>query len=802
MAVEEKNKEKKLKLSSSKLTLKSPDKLKLSNVGSIQEGKFTVEVKRRRRASDEVKEVESSSDVGKNFEDGLTDSELSSRIDAIKQAEEDKLSKKEEEKEKEKEKSKNILESGEDKQKPKKEDIAESPVPLDVVDQEFDLEGNANKNKIKGSIKKEVDEEVKRPSPKVVENKRRSSGRITLSKVLYEEDRVRSFASIKRSREKAKRSKSDTKGFSKRFREVIVPDHISVQQLANRMAERSSDVIKQLSRMGIVVKQEELIDADTAEILIAEFGHKCIRIEEADIENILLDDDTKDIEENMLARPLVVTLMGHVDHGKTSLLDVIRNSDIALGEKGGITQHIGAYQITTNKNNKITFIDTPGHEAFTEMRKRGAIATDIVVLVVAADDGVMEQTREAINHAKAAEVTIVVAINKVDKPTSDVKKVKESLLECDLVLEEYGGNILSVEVSAKENINIDVLLETLLLQAEVMELRANPNRKAFGVVIESSVDKQKGPLSTVLVKKGTLRVGDIIVSGHSWGKVRAMSDSEGNRVTEALPSFPVSIIGLDSVPEAGSQVSVVNIEKEARDICDYRIKLSRSIKAAKEKKSSIDELFEKISSNILSELPIVIKADTQGSLEAIVSGLEKIGTDEVSVKFLHTGVGGITTSDIVLAKASEALVIGFNVRPENSAKEKAFAESLDIKLYSIIYDLINDMKALLSGMLKPIIKENYMGSSEVREVFNLSKGYRVAGCYVRDGIIKKTCSVRLIRDNIVIYQGKLRALKRFKNDVKEVSNSFECGISFENYEDIKVGDVIEAFEIVEENRVL
>lgn len=809
----EESKDKKLKLSSSKLTLKTTGKVKLPSSGfpSGRDGRITVEVKRRRRSSGKESEIpENNADIENenNLEDlGLTQSELNNRINLIKKSEESKELKKQEDLLRKQEKADSAEDVADDDAldeiKPEDPLKTEDSGLNEYLDPDFPLEENASKSKGKSAVSNDSEkEDVKRVPPKVAENKRRSGGRITLSKVLYEEERVRSFASIKRSREKAKRSKDDDTKQSKRVREVVVPAIITVQNLSNRMAERVNDVVKSLGKMGIKTSAESKIEGDVAEILVSEFGHKPIRVNDSSIENLLLVDDVKDTEENMQPRPLIVTLMGHVDHGKTSLLDIIRSSDVADHEKGGITQHIGAYQITTKAGKKITFLDTPGHEAFTEMRKRGAVATDVVILVVAADDGIMEQTREAINHAKAAKVPIVVAINKIDKPAADIKKVKSSLLDCEMVLEEFGGDVLSVGVSAKENMNIDKLLDTLLLQAEMMEIKANPNRKAFGVIIESLVDKKKGPVSTVLVKKGTLKIGNILVAGNSWGKVRAMTDSEGNRVQEAPPSFPVSITGLNGVPDAGSKVSVVDIEKEARDICTYRMNLSKNIKIAKEKRTSIDEFFDKLSENKISEFPIIIKADTNGSLEAIVSGLEKIGTNEVSVQFLHKGVGGITSSDVILAKASDALVIGFNVRAENKAKELSVSEKLDIKLYSVIYDLINDMKAFLSGLLKPAIKENYNGTAEVRDVFGLSKGYKVAGCYVRDGVIKKSSSVRLIRDNIVIYQGKLKSLRRFKNDVKEVNNNYECGIAFENYEDIKIGDMIEAFEFIEEKRFL
>ena len=505
----------------------------------------------------------------------------------------------------------------------------------------------------------------------------------------------------------------------------------------------------------------------------------------------------------MERRAPVVTFMGHVDHGKTSLLDAIRKAQVASGEAGGITQHIGAYQVKTADGEKITFLDTPGHEAFTAMRKRGANVTDVVVLVVAADDGIMAQTREAINHAKAAEVPIIVAINKIDKPGANPMAIKNALLEFGLVSEDLGGDLLVVEVSAKARTNIDKLLESILLQAEILNLQANPNRKAKGIVVEASVDKNKGALATILVQNGTLRIGDIIVAGTCWGKVKAMLDAEGHMIHIAGPSVPAQVLGLEGAPEAGSETAVVASEKQAREITEYRLKLSRDLKSTAKRKGSIEDLFKIAKDGGRKELNILIKGDVQGSVEAIVASLDKLATEEVAARILHYAVGGITTSDITLAAASNAIILGFNVRADSASKDLAAREGADIRYYSIIYDLIDDIKAIMGGMLSPARREQYLGTAEIREVFSLpKKSAKIAGCFVTDGVIRRGAGVRLLRDNVVIYQGTLKTLRRFKDDVKEVGNNFECGISFENYDEIKVGDNIEAFEVFEEKRSL
>ena len=649
-----------------------------------------------------------------------------------------------------------------------------------------------------------VEKEEKKIFKTSADTNKRRSGKLTITQALSGggEERIRSLASVKRARAKAKRSSNEAVAKEKRYREVTVPEVITVQELANRMAERVVDITKSLMKMGMMVTANQTIDADTAELVIEEFGHTIKRVTDADVEDILFSVAEESID-NLQERAPIVTFMGHVDHGKTSLLDKIRETRVTAGEAGGITQHIGAYQVNTEQGDKITFLDTPGHEAFTAMRQRGANATDIVVLVVAADDGIMAQTVEAINHAKAADVPIIVAINKIDKPDANAQSVRTSLLEHDLVTEDMGGEILSVEVSAKSGKNIDILLETILMQSELLELRANPNRKASGVVVEAKVDKNKGVISTFLVQKGSLKIGDIVIVGEAYGKVRAMKNAEGKKVDKAAPSLPVEVLGLDVAPEAGVEFHVVDSEKQAREIKEYRQKRARDLKATmQQKRGTLEDLFLKSKDNGKKELPILIKGDVQGSVEAIIGSLDKLETEEVSVKVLHKAVGGISTSDITLASASNAMILGFNVRADSSAKTLADQEGADIRYYSIIYDLIDDVKTILGGMLPPLIREQHIGNAEIRDVFNITKSGKVAGCYVTEGVIKRGSGVRLLRDNVVIHEGKLKTLKRFKDDAKEVATNFECGMAFEKYEDIKVGDIIEAFEVIEEKRSL
>ncbi|MCE2991501.1 MAG: translation initiation factor IF-2 [Candidatus Jidaibacter sp.] len=614
--------------------------------------------------------------------------------------------------------------------------------------------------------------------------------------------RRRSLASIRRAREKAKRKMmGDSRPTEKIIREVMIPDFIVVQELANRMAEKTSDVIKALMKLGMIVTMNQSIDADTAELVISEFGHKIKRVTETELEAALMQ-KVEDLEGDELPRAPVVTIMGHVDHGKTSLLDALRNTDVAAGEAGGITQHIGAYQVHLENGAMITFLDTPGHEAFTAMRMRGAKVTDIVVLVVAADDGIMQQTIEAISHAKAAQVPIIVAINKIDKPEANPDRVKQELLQHGIVPEEMGGDAIVVEVSAKQKINLDKLEELILLQAEMLSFKANPNRLAEGAVIEAKVDKGRGPIATLLVQKGTIKVGDIVVAGTSWGKIRALINDKAKNIQSAGPSTPIEILGLEQAPVAGDEFTVVPNEKTARDLAALRMQREKQKKHAASKPASLDIMFKRANENGIKELPVIIKGDVQGSVEAIVNSLQKLGTEEVSVKVLHNAVGGITESDVTLATASNAIIMGFNVRANQQAREMARTNGVDLRYYSIIYNLVDDIKAAMGGMLSPIVKETIIGYVEIRDVFNLTKFGKVAGCYVTEGHVRRAASARIIRDNVVVYDGKLKALKRFKEDIKEVGVGFECGLSFENYEDIKVGDKIEIYETTEQVRTL
>lgn len=577
------------------------------------------------------------------------------------------------------------------------------------------------------------------------------------------------------------------------IKEVIIPEIITVQELANRMAEKSADVIKKLMSLGVMATINQPIDADTAQIVVEELGHKFKRVADSDVEEAIKG--AEDTPDQMLPRAPVVTVMGHVDHGKTSLLDALRETNVAAREAGGITQHIGAYQIVTPKGDKITFIDTPGHEAFSEMRARGAKVTDIVVLVVAANDGIMPQTIEAIRHAQAAEVPIVVAINKIDLPGADPMKVKTALLQHGIAVEELGGESLCAEVSAKKRINIDKLLEAILLQAEILDLKANPNRTADGTVIEAKMEKGRGSVATVLVQRGTLKVGDICIAGKEWGRVRAMFNEMGHKVQEAGPATPVEVLGLQGTPAAGDDFTVVADENQAREVTNYRIRKERDAKLVKSAKSAMEQMLDKIKSGEIKHLPVIIKADVQGSIEAIEGTLNKLSNDEVSVQILHSAVGPISESDITLAKASNAFVIGFNVRAIPQARDMARRDGVDIRYYSIIYDVADDVKKGLEGMLSPELKEKILGYAEIRNVFNITGVGKVAGCMVTEGLVKRGAKVRLLRDNVVIHDGNLGQLKRFKEDVKEVKEGYECGMSFENYNDIQVGDFIECYEI-------
>ncbi len=641
---------------------------------------------------------------------------------------------------------------------------------------------------------------VKRPK---VNEERRKGGKINVAAFTGSDDdddgwgqrRGRSLASIRRAREKERMKHAEAlKTAEKIMRDVTIPETITVQELANRMAERAATVVKTLMNMGVMATITQTIDADTAELVAEELGHKVTRVAESDVEDILKTAEDK--EEDKLPRAPVVTVMGHVDHGKTSLLDALRSTHVASGEAGGITQHIGAYQVTMPSGQKVTFIDTPGHEAFTAMRARGAKITDIVILVVAANDGVMPQTIEAINHAKAAGVPMVVAINKIDVPGAHPDKVKMELLNHEVVVESLGGDVLSVDVSAKQRTNLDKLVEAVLLQAEVLDLKANPNRSAEGVVVESKMEKGRGPVATVLVSRGTLKIGDIFVVGQEWGRVRSLLNDQGQRVKEALPATPVEVVGLQGVPAAGDELTVVEDEAKAREISGYRQRKAREAMTVKRASgSTMEQMFAQIKAGETKEFPVIVKGDVQGSVEALQGTLAKIANDEVRIRVLHAAVGSINETDVALARASNATIIGFNVRANPQARENAKRDNVDIRYYSIIYDVANDMKKAVEGLLTPEEKEKILGYAEVRQVIHVSKVGNVAGCMVTEGLVKRGAKVRLLRDNVVIHEGELSQLKRFKDDVKEVKSGFECGMSFANYDDIKVGDTIECFEI-------
>ncbi|MEW5704081.1 MAG: translation initiation factor IF-2 [Pseudomonadota bacterium] len=626
---------------------------------------------------------------------------------------------------------------------------------------------------------------------------RRRAGKMRVAEALNEEERIRSLASVRRAREREKRKSSETEEDGKIIRDVIIPETITVQELSNRMAARAIDVIKALMKMDVMATVNQAIDGDTAELIVTEFGHRSKRVSEADVEVGLKT--APDDEETLVPRAPVVTVMGHVDHGKTSLLDALRKTNVASHEAGGITQHIGAYQVQLQSGNRITFLDTPGHEAFSAMRSRGARATDIVVLVVAADDGIMPQTIEAIHHAKAAQVPILVAINKIDKPEANPERIRTELLQHEIVVESMSGDVLAIEVSAKTGQNLDKLEEAILLQAEILDLKANPNRKAEGIVVEAKLDRGRGVVTTLLVQRGTLRVGDIFVAGSEWGRVRALIDDKGQAIDEVKPSMPAEVLGLNGVPLAGDEFVAVENEARAREIVAYRKRRERSVAAAAKTRGTLEQMLAKIASGAAKELPIIVKGDVQGSVEAIVSSLEKLSgeSEEVSVVVLHSGVGGINESDVTLARASNALIIGFNVRTNPQARELARRDGVDIRYYSIIYDVTRDMKAGLEGMLSPIRRESYLGNAEIREVFDISKVGKIAGCMVTDGLVRRGAGVRLLRDSVVVHEGKLSSLKRFKDEVREVREGNDCGMAFENYQDLRVGDTVECFDVVE-----
>lgn len=674
---------------------------------------------------------------------------------------------------------------------------APAPVELPPVDEEGkpivrpvvkpkeqDLEDEARKHEMRKTLSLETKKESK---PKL--------HRLSIEEALNDEtekERHRSQASLKRLRDKRRAHGQSLQDLAPVVRDVILPEFITVQELASRMSIRAVEVVKKLMSLGVMATVTQSIDADTAELIIREYGHNVKRVEDVGLQVDLLADDAPS---TLKPRAPVVTVMGHVDHGKTSLLDAIRKTDVVSGEAGGITQHIGAYQVSLKNGKKISFIDTPGHAAFSEMRARGANVTDIVVLVVAADDGIKEQTVEAISHAKAAQVPLIVAINKVDKPGSDPMRVRNELLSHELVVEDLGGDIPCVEVSAKQGLNIDKLEDTILLLAEIADLKANPDRSAVGAVVEAKVDKGRGTIATVLVQRGTLKIGDIFVAGSEWGKVRALVNDKGQHLKEAGPSLPIEVLGFSASPVPGDTFLVVEDEAKAREIAEFRAHRDKERKATAARKASLEQIFNRTPGSDIKELALIIKSDVQGSAEAIMGSLNKIESDEVKVRILHNGVGGINESDVTLAQASHAMIIGFNVRANNQARDAALKAGVEIRYYSIIYNVIDDIKGVMSGLLKPKFSETFLGYAEIRQVFNITKVGKVAGCYVTSGVVKRGAKVRLLRDNVVIHEGVLKTLKRVKEEVREVKESYECGMAFENYNDIREGDVIECFEV-------
>ncbi len=662
---------------------------------------------------------------------------------------------------------------------------------------------NVNKNKsFENKNKKNQDVKKNQPKKSTLKPIDDDFNKYDAKKILEQEeqefDKFPSLAKLKRAREKEKLKSVNEIEENKIAREISIPDIITVQELANRMAEKTADVVKALMKMGVMANATQSLESDTAQLVAEELGHKVNVVKDDDILNDIQDfDDPKD---KLIKRAPVVTIMGHVDHGKTSLLDAFRNTNVVSGEAGGITQHIGAYQISNN-NKKITFIDTPGHAAFSNMRARGSKTTDIIILVVAADDGIKPQTIESIAHAKAAEVPIIVAINKIDLPNSDPDKIRNELLSHEVIVEKLSGDVLDIEVSATKATNLDKLEEAIHLQADLLNLKANPDRKARGTIIESKLEKGRGSVATVLVQKGTLRVSDIFVSGAEWGKVKALIDNKGKNIKEAEPSVPVEVLGFDSNPLAGDDFIVVENESIARKIAEYR---SSKLQIQKNTvvKSNVEEMFAQINKGEATNLPVVIKTDVQGSAEAIENSITKLSTEEVKVNVIFKGVGAITESDVTLASSGKGFIIGFNVRALPHARDIAKRDGVDIRYYSIIYELIDDVKNLLTGLLQPDISEKITGNVEIREVFNISKVGNIAGCMVKDGYISRKSQVRILRDNVVIHKGQITSLKRFKEEVSEVKTGFECGVMLDNYSDIKVGDIIETFEEVSTSRKL
>lgn len=693
----------------------------------------------------------------------------------------------------------------------KKQVQTEKPQPAQPVTTTEKSTTPSSKPPVRSTGKKEVTPEINKVKvPKKArkgEPDRRQKTKFTIADALSETDEDfetisgPSLASVRRRREKEKMKAREALATQEKIvRDVIIPETITVGDLANRMAERTADVIKELMKLGVMATASQSVDADTAELVVMELGHRFNRVAESDVEDMFSQTET-DNPEDLIPKAPVVTIMGHVDHGKTSLLDALRSTDVAGGESGGITQHIGAYSVQ-RPNGFITFLDTPGHEAFASMRERGANVTDIVVIVVAADDGIMPQTIEAINHAKSAAVPIIVAVNKIDTPGANPKNTQSQLLKHGVQTENYGGDVLCVEVSAKQRINLDKLEDAILLQADMLELQANPTATPSGTILESKLERGRGAVATVLVQRGTLKIGQIFVAGQQWGRVRAIISDRGDNMQSASPSMPVEILGWNAPPESGDAFRVVDNEATAREITEYRVRKALDDRNTVSAKGSVDDIFAQIKQGQIKELSMVIKADTHGSVEAIKGSLAKFDNDEIKVRVVHSGTGGITESDVSLANSVNGLIFGFNVRANAQAREKAERQQQDIRYYSIIYNLIDDVKALLSGMLAPEISEDLIGYATIRQVFKVSKLGNIAGCYVTDGMVKRGAPVRILRNDVIIYEGELKQLKRQKDDVREVKNMYECGMMFENYDDIKEGDVVECFERIETKRQL
>jgi len=765
-----------------------------SNFSSNRANTVVVETKRKRV----IRNPEKATSLDKTESNELTNREISARNQAIIDSKNSNLSEPKTDRENITDTTKGESGKINEENDPVSQKIIENtnvPLPQEMDGGKKNKRNTASVEEQKQDVLNEEVDEEKTPNKftRFRSQEERRQTKITVTTALDDSPRQRSLASIRRRRERERRQHTTPMPTQKISREIIIPEVITIQELANRMAERAVDVIKLLMKQGQMNKITDVIDADTAQLIAEELGHSVKRVSESDVEEGLEGID--DREDDLQPRSPVVTIMGHVDHGKTSLLDALRETSVVSGEAGGITQHIGAYQLNTSKNNTITFIDTPGHAAFTSMRSRGAKVTDIVVIVVAANDGVMPQTIEAINHSKEANVPIIVAINKIDLDGADPNRVRNELLAHEVIVESLGGDILEVEVSATKKTNLDQLIDTIILQSEVLDLKANPNRSADGTVIESSLDKGKGPVATVLVQRGTLNIGDIVVLGSAWGKVRALSNDLGTSIQKAQPSDPVEILGLNSVPEAGDKFTVVNSEARAREITEYRHRKIKNYATGITNKLTLENMMGQIKEKNLKELPVLLKADMQGSIEAISSALNELGSDEVVVRIIHSAVGAVSETDIALASASNAILLAFNVRPNPNAKIQAQTDGIEIRQYSIIYNLIDEIKLALSGLLDPTINEKIIGNAEVKEVFYISKIGKVAGCMVTDGIVRNKENLRLIRDSIVIHEGKLSSLKRFQEEVREVQVSQECGISFQNYQDIKAGDIIECYEI-------